>query len=62
MNGWQFVGIVLILAPTAWIVMRGSGLRRVKPAPRPMAPAVVPVETSFPGSAWERTAREALPR
>jgi len=62
MNGWQFVGIVLILAPTAWIVMRGGGLRRVKPAPRPMAPAVVPVETSFPGSAWERTAREALPR
>jgi len=63
LNRWQFLSIVLILAPTAWIVLRGVGRPKPKSVPRPaLKPAVVPVESSLPDSAWERTPREALRR
>ena len=45
MTGWQLVGIVLILAPTAWIVLRGTTRPRPQPAPRPVVQPVVVLET-----------------
>jgi drug/metabolite transporter (DMT)-like permease len=42
LNSWQMVGVLLVMAPTAWIMLRGTSRTRVAPpaAPRLDTPAM----------------------